>query len=51
MSDRNNSYLRADFEETSHTDKTLFQFEFLGWSISRKYAEKKLKDLHSVYTN
>ena len=39
--------------ETYHTDKRTSLFEFLrcGWSISSKYAEKKLKDFHSVYKN
>ena len=45
-------YLSDISMETNHAYKRISLFEFLSfaWSISSKYAEKKLKDLHSVFS-
>ena len=44
--------LREISMETNHAYKIISLFEFLSfaWSISSKYAEKTLKNLHSVYS-
>ena len=44
--------LREISMETNHAYKIISLFEFLSfaWSISSKYAEKKLKDIHSVFS-